>query len=39
MADYYCEFSEALKLPEAVANDFIAIVDAGDDISKLPELN
>lgn len=36
MADYYCEFSEAFNLPEMAANDFIAIVDAGDDIAKLP---
>lgn len=37
MANNYCEFSEAFKLPEAAANDFIAIVDAGDDISKMPD--
>lgn len=30
MANNYCEFSEAFKLPEAAANDFIAIVDAGE---------
>lgn len=37
MANNYCEFSEAFRLPEAAANDFVAIVDAGDDISKMPE--